>query len=148
MSGLVDGLGVLGRLIVIGASTEPIEVSPAQLITGNRSIHGWTAGTSIASEDAHSASRRMARVRPLIETYPLAKAAEAYDRMTSGKARFRVVLKMNSVFLGRCRALLTALCRRLFARRNRGAQRGSAGRTFRTIDEALRARQGAAGPLR
>lgn len=94
MSGLVDGMGVFGRLIVIGASTEPIEVSPVQLIMGNRSIHGWTAGTSIDSEDTLRFSA-MAGVRPMIETYPLAKAAEAYDRMMSGKARFRVVLKMD-----------------------------------------------------
>ena len=94
MSGLVDGIGVFGRLIVIGASTEPIEVSPVQLIMGNRSIHGWTAGTSIDSEDTLRFSA-VAGVRPMIETYPLAKAAEACDRMMSGKARFRVVLKME-----------------------------------------------------
>ena len=94
MSGLVHGLGVYGRLIVIGASTEPIEVSPVQLIMGNRSIHGWTAGTSIDSEDTLRFSA-MTGVRPMIETYPLAKAAEAYERMISGKARFRVVLKMD-----------------------------------------------------
>ena len=94
MSGLIDGLGVNARLMVIGASTEPIEVSPVQLIGAKRSIQGWAAGTSIDSEDTLRFSA-LSGVRPMIEKFPLARAAEAYDRMMSGKARFRVVLTMD-----------------------------------------------------
>ena len=94
MSGLIDGLGVNGKLMVIGASAEPIEVSPVQLINGMRSIQGWAAGTSIDSEDTLRFSA-LSGVRPMIEKFPLARAAEAYDRMMSGKARFRVVLTMK-----------------------------------------------------
>jgi D-arabinose 1-dehydrogenase-like Zn-dependent alcohol dehydrogenase len=94
MSGLIDGLGVNGKLMVIGASAEPIEVSPVQLINGMRSIQGWAAGTSIDSEGTLRFSA-LSGVRPMIEKFPLARAAEAYDRMMSGKARFRVVLTME-----------------------------------------------------
>ncbi len=94
MSGLIDGLGVNGKLMVIGASSEPIEVSPVQLIGAKRSIQGWAAGTSIDSEDTLRFSA-LAGVRPMIEKFPLARGAEAYDRMMSGKARFRVVLMMD-----------------------------------------------------
>ena len=94
MSELIDGLGVNGKLIVVGASAEPIEVSPVQLINGMRSIQGWTAGTSIDSEDTLKFSA-LSGVRPVIEKFPLSRAAEAYDRMMSGKARFRVVLMME-----------------------------------------------------
>ena len=94
MSGLIDGLGVTGKLMVIGASAEPIEVSPVQLINGLRSIQGWAAGTSIDSEDTLRFCA-FSGVRPMIEKFPLARAAEAYDRMMSGKARFRVVLTME-----------------------------------------------------
>ena len=93
MSALVDGLGPNGTLMVIGAAPDPIEVTPAQLIGGSRSIYGWAAGTSADSEDTlHFAE--LSGVRPMIETFPLAKAAEAYARMLSGKAQFRVVLTM------------------------------------------------------
>jgi D-arabinose 1-dehydrogenase-like Zn-dependent alcohol dehydrogenase len=93
MSELIDGLGPNGKLIVIGATFEPIEVAPVQLITGSRTIQGWAAGTAADSEDTlHFAE--LSGVRPMIETYPLEKAAEAYDRMMSGKAQFRVVLTM------------------------------------------------------
>jgi D-arabinose 1-dehydrogenase-like Zn-dependent alcohol dehydrogenase len=94
MSGLVDGLGVLGKLMVIGASADPIEVPPISLIGGKRSIQGWAAGTSIDSEDTLRFST-LAGVRPMIEKFPLARGVEAYDRMMSGKARFRVVLTME-----------------------------------------------------
>jgi D-arabinose 1-dehydrogenase-like Zn-dependent alcohol dehydrogenase len=93
MSELVNGLGPNGKLIVIGATFEPMEVAPVQLITGSRTIQGWAAGTAADSEDTlHFAE--LSGVRPMIETYPLEKAAEAYDRMMSGKAQFRVVLTM------------------------------------------------------
>jgi D-arabinose 1-dehydrogenase-like Zn-dependent alcohol dehydrogenase len=94
MSGLVNGLGVNGKLLVVGASTDAIEVSPVELITGKRCIQGWAAGTSIDSEDTLRFSA-LSGVRPMIEKFPLARAAEAYDRMLSGKARFRVVLTMQ-----------------------------------------------------
>jgi len=93
MSELVDGLGPNGKLIVIGATFEPIEVAPIQLITGSRTIQGWAAGTPADSEDTLRFSE-LTGVRAMIETYPLEKAAEAYARMMSGKAQFRVVLTM------------------------------------------------------
>src|SRR5262245_61961513 len=93
MSKLVDGLGPNGKLIVIGATFDPIEVTPLQLISNSRPIYGWVAGKPADSEDTpHFAE--LTRVRPMIETYPLEKAGEAYARMMSGKAQFRVVLTM------------------------------------------------------
>ncbi len=94
MSGLIGGLGVNGRLVVIGASADPIEVAPVDLIANQREIKGWAAGTSIDSEDTLRFSV-LSGVRPMIEKFPLARAAEGYDRMMSGKARFRVVLTME-----------------------------------------------------
>jgi len=93
MSELVDGLGPNGKLMVIGATADPIEVTPLQLIIGSRALQGWAAGTPADSEDTlHFAE--LTGVRAMIETYPLEKAAEAYARMMSGKAEFRVVLTM------------------------------------------------------
>jgi D-arabinose 1-dehydrogenase-like Zn-dependent alcohol dehydrogenase len=93
MSALVDGLGPNGKLVVVGVAFDPIEVTPVQLITGSRGIQGWAAGTPADAEDTlHFAE--LTGVRPMIETYPLAKAAEAYARMMSGHAQFRVVLTM------------------------------------------------------
>jgi len=93
MSELVDGLGPNGRLIVVGATFDPIEVTPIQLIAGSRTIQGWSTGTPADSEDTLRFAE-LTGVRPMIETYPLEKAAEAYARMLSGKAQFRVVLTM------------------------------------------------------
>ena len=93
MSSLVGGLGANGRMMVVGATMDPIEVSPIQLIRGNRSLQGWASGIPTDSEDTLRFSE-MTGVRPMIEKYPLAKAAEAYARMMSGKAEFRVVLTM------------------------------------------------------
>jgi D-arabinose 1-dehydrogenase-like Zn-dependent alcohol dehydrogenase len=93
MSTLIDGLAPNGELMVIGAAADPIEVTPSQLIFGSRTIQGWAAGTPAASEDTlHFAD--LTGVRPMIETYPLERAAEAYARMMSGNAQFRVVLTM------------------------------------------------------
>ena len=93
MSELIDGLGPNGKLMVIGAAFDPIEVTPIQLISGSRSLQGWSTGTPADSEDTlHFAE--LSGVRPMIETYPLEKAAEAYARMLSGNAQFRVVLTM------------------------------------------------------
>ena len=93
MSELINGLGPNGKFMVVGATFDPIEVTPIQLISGSRSIQGWSTGTPADSEDTlHFAE--LSGVRPMIETYPLEKAAEAYTRMMSGKAEFRVVLTM------------------------------------------------------
>jgi D-arabinose 1-dehydrogenase-like Zn-dependent alcohol dehydrogenase len=93
MSELIDGLGPNGKLMVIGATFDPIEVTPLQLIGGSKSIQGWAAGTPADSEDTLRFAE-LSGVRPMIENYPLEKAAEAYARMMSGKAEFRVVLTM------------------------------------------------------
>jgi D-arabinose 1-dehydrogenase-like Zn-dependent alcohol dehydrogenase len=93
MSSLVDGLGVNGVLLVVGASTDPIEVTPIQLIFGRKRIQGWAAGIPSDSEDTLRVAA-MTGVRAMIEKYPLEKAAEGYERMMSGKAQFRVVLTM------------------------------------------------------
>jgi D-arabinose 1-dehydrogenase-like Zn-dependent alcohol dehydrogenase len=93
MSELIDGLGPNGKLIVVGATFDAVEVTPIQLISGSKSIQGWAAGTPADSEDTlHFAE--LSGVRPMIETYPLEQAAEAYAHMLSGKAEFRVVLTM------------------------------------------------------
>jgi len=93
ISSLVGGLGVNGTLVVIGASEDPIEVLPLQLLIGKKRIQGWSAGIPTDSEDTLRFAE-MTGVRPMIEKYPLAKAAEGYARMMSGKAEFRVVLTM------------------------------------------------------
>ncbi|MFA8434865.1 MAG: alcohol dehydrogenase [Marinifilaceae bacterium] len=91
MSGVVDGLALNGKLIVVGASMEPVAVSPLQLIVGRRSVSGWPAGTAMDSEDTLNFSQ-LTNIRPLVETFPLKKANEAYEHMLSNQARFRVVL--------------------------------------------------------
>jgi D-arabinose 1-dehydrogenase-like Zn-dependent alcohol dehydrogenase len=94
MSSLVAGLGPNGILVVIGASPDPIEVSTTLLILGKRSIKGWSAGTPADSEDTLRFAEA-AGVRPMIEKLPLEKASEAYARMMSGDAHYRVVLTMG-----------------------------------------------------
>ena len=93
MSEVIDGLGPNGKLMVVGAAMEPIEVTPVQLINGSRGIQGWASGTPADAEDTLNFAE-LTGVRPMIETYPLEKAAEAYARMLSGHAQFRVVLTM------------------------------------------------------
>jgi D-arabinose 1-dehydrogenase-like Zn-dependent alcohol dehydrogenase len=93
MSALINGLGVGGKLMVVGASVEPIEVSPIQLIGGGKTVEGWASGVAADIEDTLSFST-LTGVRPMIERFPLVDAAKAYERMISGKARFRVVLTM------------------------------------------------------
>jgi D-arabinose 1-dehydrogenase-like Zn-dependent alcohol dehydrogenase len=93
MSELIDGLGPNGKLVVVGAAFDPIEVTPLQLITGSRAIQGSSSGTPADSEDTLRFAE-LSGVRPMIETYPLERAGEAYARMMSGKAEFRVVLTM------------------------------------------------------
>ena len=91
MTPLIDGLGNDGTLIVVGASPEPVEVNPYHVIGERRGVRGWPSGTSVDSEDTMRFSA-LTGVEAMIETYPLARAAEAYQRMLSGKARFRVVI--------------------------------------------------------
>jgi D-arabinose 1-dehydrogenase-like Zn-dependent alcohol dehydrogenase len=93
MSELIDGLGPNGKLMVVGVSLDPIEVTPIQLISRTRTIEGWAAGTPTDSEDTMRFAE-LTGVRPMIETYPLEMAGEAYARMISGDAQFRVVLTM------------------------------------------------------
>jgi D-arabinose 1-dehydrogenase-like Zn-dependent alcohol dehydrogenase len=93
MSELFDGLGPNGKLMVVGVEFKPIEVTPVQLVMGSRTIQGWNSGTPIDAEDTLRFAE-LTGVRPMIETYPLEKAAEGYARMMSGKAQFRVVLTM------------------------------------------------------
>jgi D-arabinose 1-dehydrogenase-like Zn-dependent alcohol dehydrogenase len=93
MTDVIDGLAPNGRLMVVGAEAEPIQVTPVQLINGSRNIQGWASGTPTDAEDTLRFAE-LTGVRPMIETYPLEKAAEAYARMMSGKAQFRVVLTM------------------------------------------------------
>jgi D-arabinose 1-dehydrogenase-like Zn-dependent alcohol dehydrogenase len=95
MSDAVGGLGVDGKLMVIGASMQAIEVPPLALISLRRSIAGWPSGTASDSEDTMDFSV-LSNIRPLIETFPLELATEAYERMMSGKARFRVVLTTDT----------------------------------------------------
>jgi D-arabinose 1-dehydrogenase-like Zn-dependent alcohol dehydrogenase len=93
MSALIEGLGPNGRLIVVGVAPEPIEATPLQLIIASRAIEGYVSGTPADSEDTLRFAESNG-VRPMIETFPLDKAEEAYQRMMSGKAQFRVVLTM------------------------------------------------------
>jgi len=93
MTDTIGGLAPNGELMVLGVAPEPIEVTPAQLVIGSRTIRGWASGTAADEADTlHFAE--LTGVRAMIETYPLERAAEGYARMMSGKARFRVVLTM------------------------------------------------------
>ncbi len=94
ISALIDGLAPGGKLVIVGAAPDPLSVSPLQIILSRRSIQGWPSGTAKDSEDALQFSA-LTGVRPMIERYPLEKAAEAYDQMISGRARFRAVLTMD-----------------------------------------------------
>ena len=91
MSTVLGGLGVNGKLIVIGVSGEPLEVPLLPLLSGRQSIQGWPGGSSIHSQDTMSFSA-LSGVRSMNEVFPLEQAAEAYELMMSGKARFRAVL--------------------------------------------------------
>jgi D-arabinose 1-dehydrogenase-like Zn-dependent alcohol dehydrogenase len=91
MAATIGGLGVDGQLIVLGAAGDPIEVNPLMLIGARRSIQGWPSGSSADSEDTLNFSV-LSGVRSMNEIFPLERAPEAYERMMSGKAKFRVVL--------------------------------------------------------
>jgi D-arabinose 1-dehydrogenase-like Zn-dependent alcohol dehydrogenase len=94
MAELIDGLSVDGKLLVVGAPFEPMEVSAVQLLMARRGIQGWPSGTAMDSQDTLEFSA-FAGVRPMIEKFPLENVKEAYARMTSGDAQFRVVLTMG-----------------------------------------------------
>lgn len=91
MTAAIGGLGRGGKFIFVGVSEEPLEVPLAQFIMGRNSVQGWPSGTAADSEETLAFSA-LSGVKPMIEEYPLSRAAEAYERMMSGKARFRVVL--------------------------------------------------------
>jgi len=93
MSSVFNGLSSRGKLLVVGATADPIAVTPLQLIMGSKGLQGWASGTAMDSEDTLNFSA-LSGVRPMIEKYPLEKAADAYQQMITGKARFRVVLTM------------------------------------------------------
>jgi D-arabinose 1-dehydrogenase-like Zn-dependent alcohol dehydrogenase len=93
MSAVQGGLAVNGTMMIVGAA-HSLQVNPLLLLGGRRSIRGWASGTAIDSEDTLAFSAR-AGVRSMNEVFPLERAAEAYDRMMSGKARFRVVLQIG-----------------------------------------------------
>jgi D-arabinose 1-dehydrogenase-like Zn-dependent alcohol dehydrogenase len=93
MSSPVDGLGANGTMMALGAGPDPIEAKTGALLFGNKGLQGWASGIATDSED----TLRFAEytfLRPMIEKFPLANVNEAYNRMTSGKAQFRVVLTM------------------------------------------------------
>ena len=93
MAAVLGGLGTNGTFMVIGAAPS-LTVSPGHLLGGRLAVKGWYSGTSIDSEDTLAFSA-MAGVRSMNEVFPLERVDEAYERMMSGKARFRVVLTMN-----------------------------------------------------
>ena len=92
MQACIGGLGPRGTFLIVGAVPK-LEVPPLQMIGGNQSVRGWYSGTAIDSQDTLEFSV-LSGVRSLNEIYPMARVGEAYERMMSGQARFRVVLKM------------------------------------------------------
>jgi len=91
---LVDGLSVGGKLLIVGAPSEAMEISVLQLLLARRAIQGWPSGTAMDSQETLHFSA-FAGIRPMIERYPLAQVNEAYERMASGRAEFRVVLTVD-----------------------------------------------------
>ncbi|MNS68796.1 alcohol dehydrogenase [compost metagenome] len=91
MSGALGGLGMNGRMVMLGWTEEPIAVSATQFIMRRNAVEGWPSGTAAQSQETLAFSA-LSGVRPMIEQYPLSRAAEAYERMKSGKARFKIVL--------------------------------------------------------
>jgi D-arabinose 1-dehydrogenase-like Zn-dependent alcohol dehydrogenase len=95
MTAAVGGLGYRGEFLVVGLSMEPLQVTPTQLIQRRNWVRGWASGAAIDSEDTLNFAALFGP-RPIIERYPLERAAEAYDRMITGKARFRAVLETGA----------------------------------------------------
>jgi D-arabinose 1-dehydrogenase-like Zn-dependent alcohol dehydrogenase len=94
ISSMTDGLSPNGKLLVVAAPGQALEINPIPLILGRRSVNGWPSGIAPDSEDTVRFSARTG-VRPMIERFPLEKVAEGYERMISSKVRFRVVLTMG-----------------------------------------------------
>jgi D-arabinose 1-dehydrogenase-like Zn-dependent alcohol dehydrogenase len=94
LAAAVNGLAPNGKLIIVGVPEKPLDVNTLPMILGRRSIVGWPSGTGMDCEDTLNFSV-LSGVRPVIETFPLEKAPDAYDRMMSGKARFRAVITMG-----------------------------------------------------
>lgn len=92
ITSVINGLGVDGKLLMVAATGEPVEVSPLQLIMQRKSVAGWPSGTAIDSEDTLNFSA-LTGTKPMIEEYPLSDVKKAYDRMINNESRFRVVLK-------------------------------------------------------
>jgi D-arabinose 1-dehydrogenase-like Zn-dependent alcohol dehydrogenase len=95
MEPVLSGLGVDGQLLIVGASPEPLPVDTAAMIGKRNSIKSWPSGTCADSEDALRFSVQTG-VRAMIETMPLERATEAYERMMSGAARFRMVVTLSA----------------------------------------------------
>lgn len=95
MTPLIPGLAPRGRMIVLGAAPDPVEVATPDLIFGGRSITGSLTGTSIENEDNLDFAVRQG-IRPMTEIFPLAEAPRAYEHMMSGRVRFRAVLDMTA----------------------------------------------------
>ena len=93
MTAVLGGLGVDGKLMILGVDAEPLQVPGFLLISARRSIIGWPSGNPIDSQDTLSFSA-LADIRPMTEVFPLERAAEAYESMISGKVRFRAVITM------------------------------------------------------
>jgi D-arabinose 1-dehydrogenase-like Zn-dependent alcohol dehydrogenase len=94
MTDALGGLSLNGKMLVIGVTPEPLQASTFMLLTRQLSIQGWYSGTSIDAEDTLAFAREN-RVKPMIEVFPLERVREAYERMMSGKVRFRAVLTMG-----------------------------------------------------
>lgn len=95
MTSLIEALGVDGKLVVLGAPADPLQVPAGLLIGGRRSVMGWPSGSAIDSQETMQFSA-LTGVKPMTEVFALERAPEAYERMMSGKARFRVVLTTNA----------------------------------------------------
>lgn len=94
MTPWIDGLSVNGKMILVGADMKPMPISPTALLGQRRTLAGWPSGTAMDSEDCMNFCA-LTGIRPMIEIFPFDKAAEAYERMMSGKARFRVVIEQG-----------------------------------------------------
>jgi D-arabinose 1-dehydrogenase-like Zn-dependent alcohol dehydrogenase len=94
MSDVLPGLKGGGKLVVLGVGMEPLALNTVQIILNRQAVAGWPSGTAADSEDTLNFSA-LTGIRPMNEIYPFERAAEAYERMMSGRAKFRVVLKVG-----------------------------------------------------
>jgi D-arabinose 1-dehydrogenase-like Zn-dependent alcohol dehydrogenase len=93
MNALIDGLAINGRLVIVGADVDPLKISPVQLLQARRTVTGWPSGTAKDSEECMQFAA-LTGVRPMVERFAFKNVSEAYARMMSGKARFRVVIEL------------------------------------------------------